>query len=54
MHKTGCGVSLASVIHKHPAALSTLDLDLYQFAIGWSITPPFASSRARCGDSLSR
>ena len=36
----------ASVIHKHPATLTTRDLDLYQFAVGWSITP-FAFSRAR-------
>ena len=43
----------ASVIHKHPATLNTRGLHLYQFAVGGSITP-FAFSRARCGDSLSR
>ena len=36
----------ASVIHKHPATLNTRGLHLYQFAVGWSITP-FAFSRAR-------
>ena len=36
----------ASVSHKHPATLNTRGLHLYQFAVGWSITP-FASSRAR-------
>ena len=43
----------ASVIHKHPATLNTRGLHLYQFAVGCSLTP-FAFSRARCGDSLSR
>ena len=43
----------ASDIHSHPATLSTVKMDLYQVLVGRSTTP-FASSRARCGESLSR
>ena len=43
-------IRLRDVIQQHPATLITCNVDLYQVAVGRSITP-FHCSKVRCGES---